>query len=156
MQATKATFFNLPLAISRVYKSRITGLHRIAESAGMYKAFLTVALPPQIACLPLCLPLSRFKGATPTRADISRWLSEWLPQQVSRRCISWAKRNQLHIQLHPVNGCDSVLEYRLGISFCFFSFFNRFSGTQNIDLNNGSHSTAGMDIRFHQALLGPV
>jgi len=74
MHATRATFLNLPLAMSRVYKSLITGLQRIADSAGIYKAFLTVALPPQIARLPLSLPLSRFKGATPTRADISLWL----------------------------------------------------------------------------------
>ena len=50
----------------------MTGLWRLATNAPMYKAARTRARPPQTVRLPLRVPLSRLKGATPTRAAICR------------------------------------------------------------------------------------
>src|SRR5258706_1483054 len=48
----------------------MTGLKRVATKAAMNKALRTEARPPQMVRRPLRVPLSRGKGATPTRADI--------------------------------------------------------------------------------------
>lgn len=49
-----------------------TGLKRVATSVAMYSAVRTPALPPKIVRRPLIVPESRFTGATPTSALISR------------------------------------------------------------------------------------
>ncbi len=51
------------------------GLQRLATRAAMYSVDRMCALPPQTARLPRSLPLSQFRGATPTRAAISFLLS---------------------------------------------------------------------------------
>ena len=48
----------------------MTGLQRVAVNAPMYREVRTLARPPQTVRLPLIVPLSRLKGATPTRAAI--------------------------------------------------------------------------------------
>ena len=48
------------------------GLKWLATNAPMYRAARTRARPPQTVRLPRSVPLSRLKGATPTRAAISR------------------------------------------------------------------------------------
>ena len=50
----------------------MAGLKRLAVSAPMYRAARTRARPPQTVRLPRRVPLSRLKGATPTRAAICR------------------------------------------------------------------------------------
>ena len=49
----------------------MTGLNLIALRVPIYNVALTCDLPPQMVLLPLCFPLSRLKGATPTSAAIS-------------------------------------------------------------------------------------
>src|SRR5262249_39893861 len=53
----------------------MSGLRRLATNAAMYKTARTGARPPQMVRLPAHVPLSRFNGATPTRAAISWRLS---------------------------------------------------------------------------------
>src|SRR4030042_535431 len=48
----------------------MTGLKRLATKALIYSALRTTARPPQIILRPRNLPLSRFNGARPTKADI--------------------------------------------------------------------------------------
>ncbi len=69
MQAVMASFFGLPIAKSRWWKPLVTGLWRLPTNIPMYKSARTRARSPQIARLPLRVPLSRLKGATPTKAD---------------------------------------------------------------------------------------
>ena len=53
----------------------MTGFQRLAVNAPMYREARTLARPPQTVRLPLIVPLSRLKGATPTSAAICRWPS---------------------------------------------------------------------------------
>ena len=70
MQAVITTLKGLPAASRRAAKRVITGLKVRAVSAAMYKVQRTEARPPRIERLPRLLPLSRLKGASPTRALI--------------------------------------------------------------------------------------
>ena len=70
MQAVKATFLDFPALTKRRKNERIIGFHRTAATVPMYRIERICSLPPQIRRLPLNLPLSQLKGATPTRAEI--------------------------------------------------------------------------------------
>ena len=72
MQAVRASFLGFPAASSRWWKSRMTGLKRLATNALMYRGARTRARPPQTVRLPRRVPLSRLKGATLTRAATCR------------------------------------------------------------------------------------
>lgn len=61
----------LPALRKRSENNLISWLKRMADRVPMYKAERMAARPPQIMRLPRNKPLSRFKGATPTRAASS-------------------------------------------------------------------------------------
>ena len=65
--ATSATFGALPAAHKRWENTRITGFHRVATNAAMYRTGRKDARPPQIVRCPRRRPLSRLKGARPPR-----------------------------------------------------------------------------------------
>ena len=53
MQSLSASFFDLPEGANRCWKSRVTGLHRLAANAAMYGGALNLASPPWAVRSPL-------------------------------------------------------------------------------------------------------
>ena len=75
MQAVRMTLGRLPARFRRSANARITGLNCLALKAAMYSARRTDPRPPQIDRWPRNWPLSRLKGARPTREAICWRLS---------------------------------------------------------------------------------
>ena len=79
----------------------MTGLHRLATNAPMYRTARTRARPPQTVRLPRRVPLSRLKGATPTRAAVQRAQLRQVGQEGERELLSNAGDGAQEVVLLP-------------------------------------------------------
>src|SRR5919202_992329 len=75
VQAVRTPFLSSPAAPRRAHSARMTGCQRVAVRAAVYRAARTLGRPPQTLRLPRQVPLSQFRGATPTRAASGLWPS---------------------------------------------------------------------------------
>jgi len=123
--ATIATFGFLPALMSRSWNFLITGLNRTATNVAMYSTDLTFARPPHTALVPLNLPLSLLKGATPTKAEIFRFSS--LPN--SGRLVKRASDNMGPTPgtLFTISSClrhmgDCLIRFSSSSSLSFMRF----------------------------------
>ena len=79
----------------------MTGLERRAVRAAMYKAQRTELRPPRMVRRPRNWPLSRLKGAMPTRAAIC-WRFNWPSSGTS------ASRQALDLGAHPRHALNDL------------------------------------------------
>ncbi len=151
----------------------MTGLNRVATKVAMYKALRTEALPPQMVRWPFRVPLSRGKGARPTRAEIClrpmvpssgssasrvrpltgptlgvEHSKSWFYFQVPFSPMKWSR--------YPISAIQFLFEKG---DMSGDTFFDRFRGRDQVIFLSDDHvddlsSTCGQRSEFQSELVG--